>query len=205
MFFSRGYPDLSLLGHGYGVYAYGGISQFDGTSASAPVMAAFVTLVNAQRKSHGLPTMGWINPFLYKYHANFINDITVGDNKCTGVYFVKFDVVDGALFYQFNHTCCKEGFYTTAGWDPVTGLGSVNFDKFLKSAMSVPGLNGFTPSTSPTIYPTSKPPSPAPSKPSGKKICQYGGYCSTAADCVAGNKCHVQSAYYSQCVADPTT
>lgn len=197
---------MSLLGHGYGVYANRGIVQLDGTSTSASVMAAFVTLVNAQRKSHGLPTMGWINPFLYKYHANFINDITVGDNKCTAVYLVEVNVDDYAFLNQLNHTCCKEGFYTTAGWDPVTGLGSVNFDKFLKSAMSVPGLNGFTPSLSPTIYPTSKPPSPAPtSKPIEKKICQYGGYCFTASDCVAGNKCHVQSAYYSQCVADPTT
>ena len=200
---------MSLLGHNYEVFYNGGINRFDlnfnppVASASTPVMAAFVTLVNAQRKSHGLPTMGWINPFLYKYHADFINDITVGDNKCTSVYFVQPNVINNVVVYQFNHTCCKEGFHATAGWDLVTGLGSVNFDKFLKSAMRVPGINGFAPSASPT---TSQPhPSPAPINSPAKKICQFGGYCLTAADCVAGNKCRVQSPYYSQCVAEPTT
>jgi len=53
----------------------------DGTSASAPVMAAFMSLVNAQRKSKNMSTMGYINPFLYKYYASFTNDITSGDNK----------------------------------------------------------------------------------------------------------------------------
>lgn len=38
----------------------------------------------------------------------------------------------------------------------------------------------------------------------GVKICQYGGYCRTAADCTLGNLCNVQSAYYSQCLPDPT-
>ena len=61
----------------------GHITFVDGTSASAPVMAAFVSLVNAQRKSKGMSTMGYINPFLYKYYANFTNDITSGDNKCS--------------------------------------------------------------------------------------------------------------------------
>ena len=63
----------------------GRIVLIDGTSASAPVMAAFVSLVNAQRKSKGMSTMGYINPFLYKYYASFTNDITSGDNKCAAV------------------------------------------------------------------------------------------------------------------------
>lgn len=171
--------------------------------SSAFTMAAFVTLVNAQRKSHGLPTMGWINPFLYKYAANFVNDITEGNNKC-GFSFVNETFVEGDITYlHYDHTCCKEGFYATPGWDPVTGLGSVNVEKLIKTAMSVPGLNGFTPSTSPTTKPTK--PTYSPTKAPMKKICQFGGYCATAADCIAGNKCQVQTPYYSQCVADSTT
>ncbi len=75
-------------------------------------MAAFVSLVNAQRKSRGMSTMGLINPFLYKYYAEFTNDITSGDNKCTSVY---------SLSSVFFYTCCPHGFYATTGWDPVTG------------------------------------------------------------------------------------
>ena len=36
-------------------------------------------------------------------------------------------------------------------------------------------------------------------------ICQYSGYCRTSADCVPGNKCNIQSAYYSQCIPDSAT
>jgi hypothetical protein len=39
----------------------------------------------------------------------------------------------------------------------------------------------------------------------GGKICQYGGYCRTSANCALGNLCKEQSAYYSQCLPDPTT
>jgi hypothetical protein len=67
------------------VVVNGRIVLIDGTSASAPVMAAFVSLVNAQRKSKGMSTMGYINPFLYKYYASFTNDITSGNNKCAAV------------------------------------------------------------------------------------------------------------------------
>ena len=33
-------------------------------------------------------------------------------------------------------------------------------------------------------------------------ICQFGGYCRADSDCVPGNKCNVQSQYYSQCIPD---
>ena len=36
-------------------------------------------------------------------------------------------------------------------------------------------------------------------------LCQYSGYCKSSANCNAGNKCNIQNAYYSQCLADPTT
>ena len=89
----------------------------DGTSASAPVMAAFVSLVNAQRKSKGMSAMGYINPFLYKYYASFTNDITSGDNKCAALSYI---FTSYYPYIQYVHTCCEEGFYATRGWDPVT-------------------------------------------------------------------------------------
>lgn len=38
-----------------------------------------------------------------------------------------------------------------------------------------------------------------------KKICQYGGFCRSDSDCVLGNKCMIQSEYYSQCIPDTSS
>ena len=125
----RGYPDVSLFAHNYKVMQNGKFVETDGTSASTPVMAAFVSLVNAERLKRGMSTMGWINPFLYQYASEFAFDITSGYNKCTALFITTSGVV--------TSTCCKEGFNATKGWDPVTGLGSVNYEKFLSAALSV--------------------------------------------------------------------
>lgn len=49
----RGYPDVSLAGANYLIYIGGSQALVSGTSASAPVMAALFTLVNAVRLSTG--------------------------------------------------------------------------------------------------------------------------------------------------------
>ena len=61
--------------------------------------------------------MGFINPALYKNSTLFMQDVTSGDNKCAGI--SSKNVVN----------CCSQGFTCTTGWDPVTGLGSVNYGK----------------------------------------------------------------------------
>lgn len=89
------------------------------TSASTPVFAAIVSLVNSARLRKGYGPIGWLNPLLYKYAGEFTNDISVGNNYCAAV---------------SNDTiviCCKEGFEATAGWDPVTGLGSLNVGRMI--------------------------------------------------------------------------
>ena len=43
-----------------------------------------VALVNAARLSIGKSTLGYINPAIYEYYSQFANDITSGDNLCTG-------------------------------------------------------------------------------------------------------------------------
>lgn len=116
---------MSLLAHGYVTVQNGYGAVEDGTSASTPTMAAFVSLVNAERLNRGMSTMGWINPFLYQYSSEFVFDITTGYNKCT------------AVTFDSPQVCCKEGFNATKGWDPVTGLGSINYEKFLSAALSV--------------------------------------------------------------------
>jgi len=68
----RGYPDISLLGFNYTIVVDGEYVSVSGTSASAPVFAAMVSLINANRlansSNHGL--LGWINPALYEVLAS---------------------------------------------------------------------------------------------------------------------------------------
>jgi len=115
----RGFPDVAIMGHNYAVNIGGELNAVSGTSASAPVFAAMVTLVNTKMLEANRPSVGWLNPALYKLAAsNFspYNDIsTPGENNCCAKAVV----------------CCDYGFHTAVGWDPLTGLGSVDFQKFL--------------------------------------------------------------------------
>ena len=79
----RGYPDISLLGYNYEVIAGGNTYALSGTSASTPVFAGLVSLVNAARLKAGKSSLGYINPIIYFKHAEFVRDITIGNNLCT--------------------------------------------------------------------------------------------------------------------------
>lgn len=61
----RGYPDISLLAKSYEIIMNGSPVYVSGTSAATPVMAAMISLVNAQRLRAGKKTVGWITPLLY--------------------------------------------------------------------------------------------------------------------------------------------
>lgn len=94
-----------------------GGTQFgvSGTSASTPVVAGMVNLLNSKRHLAGKPVLGFINPLLYTNPSVF-NDILHGNNRCTAA--------TGAA-----PACCPGGFDAVSGWDPLTGLGSVDFAK----------------------------------------------------------------------------
>jgi tripeptidyl-peptidase I len=116
----RGYPDVALIGHLYPIFVGGAPEVKDGTSASTPVMAGILALVNAKRIAAGKPSVGFANPALYQWagDANIFHDITSGDNSCTAA---------TSLVPTKDVTCCEtNGFRAVKGWDPVTGLGSVN-------------------------------------------------------------------------------
>ena len=65
----------------------------------------------------------------------------------------------------------------------------------------------FQPTTKPINDPTAKPVNDPTGKPvlTPVGICQWGGYCRSTSDCLAGNKCNVQNKYYSQCIPDTST
>ena len=114
---NRAYPDVALIGKNYNVQIGGFIKQVCGTSASAPVVAAMISLANVARRTAGKSALGFINPWLYNNSA-VASDITVGRNNCCA----------GMVY---SEVCCPDGYSAAKGWDPLTGLGSLNFKRFL--------------------------------------------------------------------------
>lgn len=118
----RAYPDISLVSVWYDTIIQGQSVPIFGTSASAPAFGAMISLINAARAAQNKTSVGFVNPTLYAYGAkmsekNVFNDVLSGHNKCMSDQNAA-EVV-----------CCESGFHATDGWDPVTGLGSVNFDQ----------------------------------------------------------------------------
>jgi tripeptidyl-peptidase-1 len=132
----RGYPDVSLLAHSYKVYIGGNSYSVDGTSASTPVFSAFLALINSQRKNIGLGTLGFVQPLLYSSYTSWLKvDINSGNNKCCAK--------------TSSTICCSQGFTAVNGWDPVTGLGSVNYAS-LSASLDVSSAPTFIPTIAPT-------------------------------------------------------
>jgi hypothetical protein len=101
--------------------------------------------INGERVAAGRPKLGFITPYLYQNYSLFANDITSGNNKCAE---------------EAHDVCCTQGFYAASGWDPVTGLGSIDFVGLYDLIYN----HGFTftprPTSRPTAKPTAKPTAP---------------------------------------------
>ncbi|TAQ87417.1 hypothetical protein B7494_g4234, partial [Chlorociboria aeruginascens] len=104
----RGYPDISANGANYVVAVDGELSLVYGTSASSPVVGSIITLINEQRIAANKTAVGFLNPVLYA-NPTALNDIVSGGNE----------------------GCGTAGFTAVAGWDPVTGLGTPDYEKLL--------------------------------------------------------------------------
>jgi tripeptidyl-peptidase-1 len=74
-----------------------------------------ISLINDERLRNGKPSLGFLNPALYQADRSVYNDITLGESFC-------------AAAHTPGQNCCKQGFYATKGWDPLTGLGTPKFD-----------------------------------------------------------------------------
>jgi len=115
---NRGYPDVAACGANVAVYQHGQVNQLAGTSASCPIWAGILTVLNDDRLTHHKPPLGFVNPLLYKMWQEdplTFNDITVGHN--------------GGNHYVGTGSCTKFNFYATSGWDAVSGLGTPNFGR----------------------------------------------------------------------------
>jgi len=116
----RAYPDLSTCGHNLMTVIGGEFYAIDGTSASAPIFAGIVSLLNDIRAKNALPVLGFLNPLFYEIkrrNTAAFYDVVIGQNKC-GVYMTPMDTVP---------SCCSSGFSAELGWDAVSGLGTPNF------------------------------------------------------------------------------
>ncbi|KAK0620719.1 tripeptidyl-peptidase-like protein [Immersiella caudata] len=119
----RAMPDISAIGSAFQIYQNGNLQQVLGTSASTPVVAAMVSLVNDARMRAGKPSLGWLNPVLYSERVKrVLKDVTWG--RSYGCYFP-----DGTS---------SLGWRAGKGYDCVTGLGTVDdFNDFLRVLMDV--------------------------------------------------------------------
>ena len=119
----RATPDVSALGTGYMLWVDGASSPgVGGTSASAPVFAAMISLLNEDRLNDGKKPLGFLNPFLYQ-NADAFYDVTTGTNA-----------------HPRGPGETKYGFACAKGWDPATGLGTPKFDKLLAAALAACSL-----------------------------------------------------------------
>lgn len=108
----RGYPDLAAQGL-YFAYVWNGTEgTISGTSASCPLVGGIFSLVNDALIAAGKPSLGFLNPWLYKKGYKGLNDVVGGT----------------------SHGCGTEGFPAAVGWDPVTGFGTPDFRELVKLA-----------------------------------------------------------------------
>ncbi|EME48187.1 hypothetical protein DOTSEDRAFT_51412 [Dothistroma septosporum NZE10] len=111
----RAYPDVAAMGRKLPTIQLGELRLVGGTSASAPIFASLLTLINAERLKQNKTPVGFVNPVVYK-HPEMFNDITEGSNR----------------------GCGTDGFNAVEGWDPVTGMGSPNYEKMKEVFLSLP-------------------------------------------------------------------
>ncbi|THU96529.1 family S53 protease [Dendrothele bispora CBS 962.96] len=114
----RAFPDIAAQGVNVEIVSGGLVDHVAGTSCSSPIFASVVSLINDRLIAAGKPYLRnpWIlaKPFSRSLYANPQ---------------AFFDILNGS-----NPGCGTDGFPARVGWDPVTGLGTPNFEAMLKAA-----------------------------------------------------------------------
>lgn len=115
----RGVPDIAAQGSQYAVRVSGQWGRVGGTSAATPTVASILALLNDARAAKGIPSLGFVNPLLYKRGG--LNDITKGASKgCAEL-----------------PSPANGGFPAKNGWDAVTGLGTPDYNQLEKIVTEV--------------------------------------------------------------------
>jgi len=95
----RGFPDISAQGTNIPIISGGLPITVGGTSASTPIVASIVALINDRLIAASKAPVGFLNPLIYGNGKSAFTDISNGTNP----------------------GCNTNGFSAIAGWDPVTG------------------------------------------------------------------------------------
>jgi len=116
---NRAYPDISAIGQNNLIVQGGAWEVVGGTSASTPITAGIITLLNDYLFQNKEAPLGFVNPLLYQMAAaapETFNQVTEGNNNCT------------------EEACCKYGYMANpaGGWNPATGLGTPNYGNMLE-------------------------------------------------------------------------
>ncbi|KAH9020548.1 subtilisin-like protein [Lactarius deliciosus] len=111
----RGIPDIAAQALKLSIFFRSARVIVGGTSCSAPTVAGVVSLLNDYLITNGRPPLGFLNIRLYDDGFAGLNDITSGSNP----------------------GCGTDGFSAVPGWDPVTGLGTPDFEK-LQNIFMIP-------------------------------------------------------------------
>ncbi|KAI1378901.1 Pro-kumamolisin [Hypoxylon crocopeplum] len=98
----RAYPDVAAMGYRIVTIWNGTTKVVDGTSASAPIFAGVVALVNDALIADGKAPLGFLNPWLYSGGFKAFTDVTEGSTK----------------------GCNTDGFPAMEGWDAASGFGT---------------------------------------------------------------------------------
>jgi len=109
----RGYPDISAQGLYFAFFWNNTLATISGTSASTPLTASIISLVNDARIAAGKSSLGWLNPWIYSTAHKAFTDVVGGETA----------------------SCGTDGFPVTEGWDPSTGFGTPIFPELVKLAL----------------------------------------------------------------------
>ena len=143
----RDVPDVSFTASadhdGYIIFSEGKEFPIGGTSASSPSFAGMLALLNQYLVSNGIqaqPGLGNINPNLYSLAQSttgVFHDVTTGSNivPCTTG---TTNCVNGTM-----------GYSTGAGYDVVTGLGSIDINNLATQWGGKPPTTGTTTTVTP--------------------------------------------------------
>ncbi|KAF9938982.1 hypothetical protein BGZ65_011778 [Modicella reniformis] len=101
----RGFPDVAAQGENIAIILKGVSELVEGTSASTPIFASVIALLNDELITAKKSKLGFLNPLLYSLSRE-LNDVSTGSNP----------------------SCKTSGFPALRGWDPVTGLGTPNYE-----------------------------------------------------------------------------
>lgn len=125
----RNVPDVAMTADNIYIIFENGQNEFvGGTSAAAPLWAAFTSLVNQQALASGKPTVGFLNPALYTIgksaiYTNCFHDIATGNNT--------------------NFSVAK-AYFAAPGYDLCTGWGTPIGSNLIGALITVPTTSVFT-------------------------------------------------------------